>query len=352
MDHALFSGEKPGAEAARAAAGTSVVTSACAMIARRTVSLAYYLGSDRVLDFSVSGEGSAIVLSLSRETADHFGVTRDPRGERWYFEQGPKEPYDAVALLPGDRTYQRLRLRGLTAWFPHIQALPNGEILIVNARCDHRNEKDNGFVYGPDGLLRRSFPLGDGIEHVQTLTDGRIWIGYFDEGIFGNEGWQNKPWVRDAARSGLACFDATGKLLWRYRHLPDTRPICDCYALNATDDSVWTQHYPSFPLARISPHGVVHYWECEFTFAQALAISDQTVLFWDGGALPNDIVSCVVQRIEDDVLTATQDLLLTLPDGSELDGRTATVIGRGHYLHAFHGLDWHRYDLSTFQRSW
>ena len=43
------------------------------------------------------------------------------------------------------------------------------------------------------GELRRQFVLGDGIKHVQTTAAGDIWVGYFDEGVYGNYGWGNDP---------------------------------------------------------------------------------------------------------------------------------------------------------------
>jgi len=31
----------------------------------------------------------------------------------------------------------------------------------------------------------RSFHAGDGIQDVEAAGDGTIWVGYFDEGVFG-----------------------------------------------------------------------------------------------------------------------------------------------------------------------
>ncbi|WP_176444820.1 hypothetical protein [Paenibacillus herberti] len=38
----------------------------------------------------------------------------------------------------------------------------------------------------------REFLLGDGIQSVQVTDKGIIWTSYFDEGVFGNNGW-DKP---------------------------------------------------------------------------------------------------------------------------------------------------------------
>jgi len=77
-------------------------------------------------------------------------------------------------------------LFGLTATFPKIEILPGGEILVVASRCFRNPDgghEMNAKVYGPDGKQNREFLLGDGINHIQTDAEGRICVGYFDEGI-------------------------------------------------------------------------------------------------------------------------------------------------------------------------
>lgn len=315
------------------------------MISRCTVSLAGHLENERVLNIAVGGNGSLIILSISAQTAAQFGATERYRG-CWYFTNGLHEPYDATVSIIGERTQQVIKLSGLKAWCPQIEVLPQGEILVVNGRCDVRNEQDNAFVYGRNGRLLRSFPLGDGIKHVQTLPDGRIWVGYFDEGIFGNTGWKTKPWVHEAATNGLACFDSVGRLLWRYRPPPDGNHISDCAALNATDAGVWACTYTNYPVTRIQPDGTVHYWENSFPGVQAIAVAGSRLMLWDGGSLPEDEVRCTIQRIDGDELIDLHEVVLELPNGTPLDGRMAIVLGRGSQLHAFHGTDWHRFDLS------
>jgi hypothetical protein len=319
------------------------------MLCAQTTALAPLLGTDSIIGFDATYDGRIILLTISADTAGRYPLERDPRGERWYFANGrPTAPFEASAIIVNDAGTRRIRLPVLTACFPHCQLLPDDEILVADSRCDVLNGRDNAFVYGPDGRLRRSFPLGDGIEHLQTLPDGQIWVGYFDEGIFGNIGWESKPWVRKAARSGLACFEhLEGRLRWRYHCPPDGEHIGDCDALNATPEGTWACTYANYPLTFIRPDGGLRYWSNSVPGTQSLVVAGPDLLFWDGGALPEDEVRAVIQRVVGDELVMRNEVKLTLPDGSPLDGRTATVQGRGRYLHVLHGTEWHRYDLAS-----
>ena len=324
------------------------------MFCPRTTPLAPLLGTDSVIGFDATHDGRIILLTISADTAGRHPLERDPRGERWHFAGGrPTTPYEARVIIVDGAAQRSIRLPSLHAWLPRCQLLPDDEILVTDPRCDVRNAKDNAFVYGPDGRLRRSFTLGDGIQHVQTLPDGQIWVGYFDEGIFGNIGWETKPWIREAAKSGLACFEhREGRLRWRYHCPPDGEHIADCYALNATPQGTWACTYANFPLTCIQPDGGLRYWNNSVPGVQALAVAGPDVLFWDGGALPEDEVRAVIQRVAGEELVPLHDVVLTLPDGNPLDGRTATVQGRGHYLHVLQGRDWHRYDLAAPLADW
>ena len=75
---------------------------------------------------------------------------------------------------------------------PYAQPLSGGRVLVVGARCVYdpeRGPERNAEIHGPDGELLARGTLGDGIAYVRTDTEDGIWAGYFDEGIFGNNGW-------------------------------------------------------------------------------------------------------------------------------------------------------------------
>jgi hypothetical protein len=66
--------------------------------------------------------------------------------------------------------------------FPIIEQFPDGRWLVTNARSGGRG---NACILGPDGTEERRFELGDGIEHIKIDDHHRIWVGWFDEGVFG-----------------------------------------------------------------------------------------------------------------------------------------------------------------------
>jgi hypothetical protein len=108
------------------------------------------------------------------------------------------------------------------------QPLPNGDWLLAESRLAH-SQATNADIYDRRARKKSSIRLGDGIERLQTAGDGCIWLSYFDEGVFSGG---------EPEHSGLACFDLSGSVLFRYwenvaepNALP---PIDDCYAINLT----------------------------------------------------------------------------------------------------------------------
>jgi hypothetical protein len=134
--------------------------------------------------------------------------------------------------------------------YPLVELLPDGEILLVDARCHRRDDGTwtaNAHVFDPAGVHDRSFCLGDAIEHVGVDAACTIWVGYFDEGVFNN-------YANDGSIGalGLVRFDRDGRLIWRYQPPPGAESIIDWYALNVDAHAVWTSYYTDFPLVRIT----------------------------------------------------------------------------------------------------
>ncbi len=71
------------------------------------------------------------------------------------------------------------------------------------------------------------------IGHVQAATDGTIWVGYGDEGIFGNFGWGG-PGPAPIGARGIVQFSPSLDVVWEYPRSDSSNlePIDDCYALN------------------------------------------------------------------------------------------------------------------------
>jgi hypothetical protein len=130
-------------------------------------------------------------------------------------------------------------------YYSFVQPLPGGRWLLVGSRAAAGDL--NADIFNGSGTIVSSFHAGDGIEHVQATASGEIWIGYFDEGVFGSG---------ELGQSGLVCLNDQGEALLRYRRgiaEPNELPsIDDCYALNVSDDDlVWTSYYSDFPLIKL-----------------------------------------------------------------------------------------------------
>ena len=72
--------------------------------------------------------------------------------------------------------------------FHFCQPLLDNELLLVcsRSRAVAGGGELNGRVFDEDGKFKQAYHLGDGIESMQTTSEGMIWTSFFDEGVFGN----------------------------------------------------------------------------------------------------------------------------------------------------------------------
>jgi hypothetical protein len=200
----------------------------------------------------------------------------------------PDRPNTFVVLQCQGRTVNRIEISNQSWTFHHVQPLPGDEILLVCARSMYRGPDDfdaNGHVFNLAGIFQRAFLLGDGIQDVQTTLDGRIWVSYFDEGIFGND---------PIGASGLVCWDQSERKVYEYsppnwlRKLYEDPPdgegyILDCYALNvANDQDTWCYYYSDFPLVHIRDYQVAEAWKCPIRGSDGFVV-DQEMVLMSGG---------------------------------------------------------------------
>lgn len=129
--------------------------------------------------------------------------------------------------------------------FHYVQRVGDDQILLVGARCHYNGGKPdkNAALYNHYGQLINRFTLGDGIEQLNVTASNEVWVGYFDEGVFGNYGW-GQP----LGQYGLVKFDLEGHILWQ----ADQFEILDCYAVNAESSrSFWFYYYSDFKLVHL-----------------------------------------------------------------------------------------------------
>ena len=213
----------------------------------------------------------------------------------------------------------------------YVQPTPRG-FLLVGARCRWRPEgaETNAVEYDWGGREIRRFTAGDGIQDVRATPNGAVWVSYFDEGIFGNYGW-NHPGPPCIGRAGCVRFDATGQPDLHYSaEAAGTDRICDAYAMNvAGDDDVWLYFYTQFPIVRFF-QGEYRAWKCGVGGAQALAVSDSRVLLLGDYKRPN--VARVFRLGFDGIATLEQSALLVDESGVAIDGAQAFGVGKVLYL--------------------
>jgi hypothetical protein len=137
--------------------------------------------------------------------------------------------------------------------FPNVQRFPDGRWLVVEPRALPKDE--NAHVFAANGDHVRSFFAGDGIQIALIDSRSRVWIGYFDEGIFGAFNPRPPQGDRsyDYGPSGLVRLDDRGGIEFAYnRRFPD-RSISDIYALTLDDDGrAWFCPYTDFFLASVT----------------------------------------------------------------------------------------------------
>ncbi len=162
----------------------------------------------------------------------------------------------------------------------YFHAQPLGDnFLCVASRC--ASDEPNAHLFDDRGDALSSWHAGDGIEDVQIAPDGKIWISYFDEGVFSGS---------PLGAQGLNCFDETGARLFGFVgdivNLPEyARGMADCYALNvASNRDVWLFYYTSFPLVHLRELKLKAVFEPapEIIGSHAFAVCDSRRLFVGG----------------------------------------------------------------------
>lgn len=165
--------------------------------------------------------------------------------------------------------------------YHHVQPLPENDLLLVCGRSRYLGDNGfdlNGRVFNNEGALKRSFLLGDGIQDVQTTADGRIWTSYFDEGVFGNFGWEHP-----VGSSGLIQWDKFGNQLYHYSPNHSLDAMADCYALNVVSNrETWCYYYTEFPLVRLYDEQIVESWNGAVPGSDGFALWQNHVLFRGG----------------------------------------------------------------------
>lgn len=292
----------------------------------------------------VSGNGDGLVLCVASNASEEVTET---------FESGigifPKtrmpEPRIFRLLILTNGRQQVVELPALNVTFPFVDVFPDGRVLVAGSRSQWRASDDfdlNGVVVDPTSGTQHSFLLGDGIEASAVDTLGRVWVSYFDEGIFGNFGWGH-PGPEPVGASGLNCFSDRGDVIWSFPLESEAGPISDCYAMNLSEDRVAVYTYTEFNLCRISASFDTEIFKTDLKGCHHFAISDSHVLFT--GQYDDEIAIGYFGRLADGRICEVEQVKFGLPGGIDLNA--GQFIGRGDKLHLFDEKNWYCLHLGT-----
>lgn len=257
--------------------------------------------------------------------SDHGGIGSFPRARMDHLKQ-------FRFLRQSMGSVEATDLPPLDIAFPKVDMFSDGRLLLAGTRCNWRAETDydlNGIIFDPrTGQVNRVL-LGDGISDVQIDERGRIWVSYFDEGIFGNYGWGH-PGPNPVGQAGLVCFLALGKKVWEFPN--DAGPaIYDCYALNVSRAEAAIISYPDFPICRINADFQFTSKQTKLRGCHAFAMSDTEILF--SGQYDDPPNVAYIGRLDREGMILVRRANLLMPDGSARP--SGRLQGRGRHLYHF-----------------
>jgi hypothetical protein len=133
--------------------------------------------------------------------------------------------------------------------------------------------------------------LGDASKDVQTTPKGKIWVSYFDEGVYGGG---------VGSQQGIVCFDSLGHPIFKYFDFAEANElpfIDDCYAMNVvSEDEVWLSYYAAFPLVSIRSFQLHRAWTDFGPMDRAFGLFEGAVLFPKCYTRINDAGSQLLRR--------------------------------------------------------
>jgi hypothetical protein len=271
---------------------------------------------------TLAHDNSLLILAAKppRDLHEHKGIGIFPKIH-------PHLPSEFLLIRYDGNNTSKIFLHSQNWNYHHAQVLPNDELLLVCSRSMYRKPDDfdlNGQVFASDGIHRRSFLIGDGVQEIQSTADGCIWISFFDEGIYGNYGWQNP-----IGASGLIRMDQFGKIQYQFVPPEGLGPIDDCYALNvASPNDTWLYYYSDFPLVRVVDNQVVDFWRCPVHGAKAFCVARDYIVMQGGYDEPN-VIHCLRQSNRRRLKHVASYNLI---DEDNLLMKSPSMTGRGPYL--------------------
>ncbi|QSB06026.1 hypothetical protein [Natronoglycomyces albus] len=284
--------------------------------------------TDVLISADVGPGGEALAIWASTDDAPQLGWLNRHHGTS---PQVPMLDEPVLVRLTRHQPNGNVRSLGpmrINVRNPHVQPLPGDRYLVVGARCRYNkgNPDRNATVFSAQGRPLLTATVGDGVQDVQATSSGRLYVSYFDEGVYGSHGW---GWPDPPiGSSGLVQFDDQLRPKWQFRSANDAIRIDDCYALNVSGTEVWVYPYDQFPILRLR-FGSMSVWTNEVTGAHAL-ITDGTRCALVGGYSLPDRIS--IGRFRAGRFTLSRTSSITLGE-RPIPASVLRQAGRGGTLH-------------------
>lgn len=288
-------------------------------------------GMDQLIAVAVSVSGPVAMWAATPELVD-------PPLVRHHIASRLREPVPVKLVSYVDSTVPVSWVEtAVSVTFPLIEEFSDGSFLVVGARCTHHasGPENNALVIDRDGQVVREGCLGDGIEHLMVAPDDTVWTGYFDEGIFGNRGWETGSRSREPLGSdGVVAWSADFEKLQG----AGISVVADVYALNVGAET-WACTYPDFPLLRMGDGTARLIPTHRLDGVRGLAASGDRV-----GLIGSydDPLRWVCGRVDGDRFVETERGRLICDVATQ---RWSAVSCRGPQAHLFDGPDWYTVEL-------
>lgn len=293
----------------------------------------------------VSNDGTGLFFFVDSSKAESVFATREEADFATFPETRTTGDVDAQLIEIAPDGAALTRLSGIDITFPFVDRLPNGNLLIVGSRAAYYPDgtyDSNALIFGSDGKLIRRVLLGDGIQSVFCDGRGRIWVAYFDEGVYGNFGWGSEDGPEPIGAAGLACFDDRGDVLWRFNSENEAHWIDDCYALNVRNELITVFYYSDFSICQIDGEFRRRFWDTDLGGCHAIAVHANQALLT--GQYHDSPETGYLGTMSDDRLGDVQQVKFNIPRLGP-DERVR-FIGRGTTLNVFHGNRWLQHDMA------
>ncbi len=297
-----------------------------------------------VVATSVDANGNALLLTANRDDQAKASA-KETRGIGIFPKSRAPSDLTFSLVVQSGAGAETISLPAMNITFPYVDLFSDGGCVLVGARSSWRSKNDfdlNGALIERGAKTAKRVCFGGGIKDVGIDGTDRIWISYFDEGVFGNFGWSH-PGPTGLGAGGINCFDRTGDLLWQHNREDTTEHIDDCYAMNVSLLGVWFYFYTAFKVARVAEDFSVEYYDTPISGSESFVTDGHRFVFSSQYGEP--VTTFHATNLYKGKLVHRRKLSLSLPAG--INAGQIKMTAHGDKLHVFTDKHWIVYDLGS-----